>query len=107
MSNNVIASMQKRKPYKVSYDPFQRIDHVDILGTTLKPGDIFKIKGRGKLRFKFHEYVINPENGKEWVSCFKIDKGIVEGYYSCRKESVQIIKTRRPRVKRTRRNKSS
>jgi len=104
-TTDVIGGMQKRKPYKSHNDPFTRYPTLEVSKTVLNYGDIFKVKGKFGGIFKFNEYVVNPENNIDWVSCFRVEKGIVQGYFACRVDQVCIIKPKKPVRKRRPRKK--
>ena len=42
---------------------------------TLKPGDLFKVRGEYGMKFKFHSVVTNKETGAQWIDCFEMHRG--------------------------------
>lgn len=42
---------------------------------TLKPGDLFKVRGEYGVKFKFACVVTNKETGAQWIDCFEVNRG--------------------------------
>jgi hypothetical protein len=78
------------------------------LGKEINQGDIIKIQGIWGTKFRFKEFVTNPENGAVWIDCYEMEKGVPGPQRSFRPERVKPIpKKRGKRVKRTRPSESS
>ena len=64
-------------------------------GNVIQSGDIIRIDGERKRRFLFLEYVVNNENGAQWVNTIELMKGNDGPFRSFRPERVRIIGRRR------------
>lgn len=95
--------MGRRKKVQTNNDPFIREDSfVNEDGRLISKGDLIKIKGVWGTKFKFLNYVTNPKNGKSWIDCIELEKGIGCGFRSFYPERVKHIpKKRGKRVKRS------
>lgn len=98
--------MVKRKKFKSEPDRFIReTSFVLEDGKVLEQGDLIKIKGIWGTKFKFHNYVTNPEINKSWIDCVELEKGVSCGMRSFYADRVKRIpKKRGKNVKRNRQN---
>lgn len=96
--------MGRSKKYKGNPDPFIREPQFTTEeGKAITQGDIIKIKGVWGVKFKFLNYVTNPNTGVSWVDCIQLEKGLGCGFRSFYPERVKVIpKKRGKRVKRDR-----
>ena len=75
--------MGRRKKIQINEDPFVREDlFVTEEGRSIKIGDLIKVKGIWGTKFKFLNYVTNPNTGVCWIDCIELDRGISCGYRS-------------------------
>lgn len=100
--------MGRRKKVQVD-DPFVREDSfVTEEGKTVNKGDIIKVKGIWGTKFRFQQYVTNPDIKKSWVDCVQLEKGVGCGMRSFYPERVKVVpKKRGKRVKRNGYSKAS
>lgn len=100
--------MGRRKKVKFD-DPFVREDSfVTEDGKTINHGDIIKIRGIWGTKFKFQQYVTNPDINKSWVDCVQLEKGVGCGMRSFYPDRVKVVpKKRGKRVKGTRSSQAS
>jgi hypothetical protein len=67
-------------------------------GRTITEGEIIKIDGVWGTKFKFKEHVIRTDNGKEWIDCYELEKGIncgLRSFYPDRIKPIPIRKRRK------------
>jgi hypothetical protein len=64
-------------------------------GRTVSEGEVIKIDGVWGTKFKFKEHVIRTDNGKEWIDCYELEKGVNCGLRSFYPEKIKIIPKRR------------
>lgn len=69
--------MARRKRVVLSETKFERVYEYKFpnFNDTLKPGDLFKVRGEYGMKFKFASVVTNKETGAEWIDCFEIHRG--------------------------------
>lgn len=93
--------MGRLKKYKGT-DPFIREDSfITEDGKKVTSGDLIKIKGVWGSKFRFHQFVTNPQNGVSWIDCVELEKGVACGMRSFYPDRVKLIpKKRGKRVKR-------
>jgi hypothetical protein len=70
-------------------------------GRTISQGEIIKIEGIWGTKFKFKEYVTRTDNGKQWIDCYEIEKGLSCALRSFYPERIKPIPIRRKRKKKT------
>ena len=70
-------------------------------GRTIFEGEVIKIDGVWGTKFKFKEHVIRTDNGKEWIDCYELEKGISCGLRSFYPERIKPIPVRKRRNKRS------
>lgn len=89
-------SQQKAKPN----DSWIRNPFYDLPnGKRINKDDIVRIDGQTGVRFVFLEHVVNPDNGKEWITVNEIHKGATGKFCSFRPESIRLLSDRKkPRV---------
>lgn len=63
---NILAETKFEREYEYPFPNFN---------DTLKPGDLFKVKGEYGIKFKFHSVVTNKETGAQWIDCFEVHRG--------------------------------
>jgi hypothetical protein len=68
-------------------------------GRTITEGEIIKIDGVWGTKFKFKEHVIRTDNGKEWIDCYELEKGVNCGLRSFYPEKIKPIPIRKRRNK--------
>lgn len=95
--------MGRLKKYK-GIDPFIREESFTTNdGKLIYSGDIIKIKGVWGSKFRFHNFVTNPNTGVSWVDCVELERGVACGMRSFYPDRVKPIPKRRgKRVKRSR-----
>lgn len=95
--------MGRARKYK-GIDPFIREDSFTTSdGKTISSGDIIKIRGVWGSKFRFQNFVTNPENGMSWIDCIELERGIACGMRSFYPDRAKPIpKKRGKRVKRSR-----
>lgn len=100
--------MGRRKKVQID-DPFVREQSfVTEEGKTVNQGDIVKIRGVWGTKFRFHQYVTNPDINKSWVDCVQLEKGVGCGMRSFYPDRVKVVpKKRGKRVKGSRSSKTS
>lgn len=67
-------------------------------GRTISEGEVIKIDGVWGVKFKFKEHVIRTDNGKEWIDCYELEKGIscsLRSFYPERIKPMPIRKRRK------------
>jgi hypothetical protein len=64
-------------------------------GRTISAGEVIKIDGIWGTRFKFKEHVIRNDNGKEWIDCYELEKGINCGLRSFSPELIKHLPKKR------------
>jgi hypothetical protein len=94
--------MARRKKYNV-IDPFIREESFTTSdGRSISKGDLIKIRGIWGTKFRFHQYVTNPNTGASWIDCVQLEKGVGCGMRSFYPDRVKYIpKKRGKRVKRS------
>jgi hypothetical protein len=71
-------------------------------GRTISEGEIIKIDGIWGTKFKFKEYVVRIDNGKQWIDCYELDKGVLCGTRSFYPERIKPLpKSKRNKTKKT------
>lgn len=70
-------------------------------GRTISEGEIIKIDGVWGTKFKFKEHVVRTDNGKEWIDCYELEKGISCGLRSFYPERIKPIPIRKRRNKKS------
>ena len=69
-------------------------------GKEYNSGDVVRIDGEHGTRFIFLYFVVNMENGKEWIDCIEMQKGQYGPYRSFNKDRLRWIPPKkRPVVK--------
>jgi hypothetical protein len=68
-------------------------------GRTITEGEVIKIDGVWGTKFKFKEHVIRTDNGKEWIDCYELEKGVNCGLRSFYPEKIKPIPVRKRRNK--------
>jgi hypothetical protein len=71
-------------------------------GRKISEGEVIKISGIWGTKFKFKEHVIRTDNGKEWIDCYELEKGVNCGLRSFYPEKIKPIPTRKRRNKKLR-----
>lgn len=66
-----------------------------IDGSLVTSGDVIGIDGERRRRFLFLEFVVNNENGAQWVNTIELMKGNDGPFRSFRPERVRMIGRRR------------
>jgi hypothetical protein len=66
-------------------------------GRTVSEGEIIKISGVWGTKFKFKEYVVRTDNGKEWIDCYELEKGVRCGLRSFYPEKIKPMPIRKRR----------
>lgn len=89
-------SQQKAKPS----DGWIRNPFYDLPnGKRINKDDIVRIDGQKGIRFMFLEHVVNPNNGKEWITVHEIYKGAVGMFCSFRPNAIRSMSAKKkPRV---------
>jgi hypothetical protein len=67
-------------------------------GRTISAGEVIKIDGVWGTKFKFKEYVIRTDNGKEWIDCYELERGVncgLRSFYPSRIKPIPIRRRRR------------
>lgn len=67
-------------------------------GRIISEGEVIKIDGVWGVKFKFKEHVIRTDNGKEWIDCYELEKGIscsLRSFYPERIKPMPIRKRRK------------
>jgi hypothetical protein len=64
-------------------------------GRTISEGEVIKIDGVWGTKFKFKEHVIRTDNGKEWIDCYELEKGVKCGLRSFYPERIKPIPVRK------------
>jgi hypothetical protein len=64
-------------------------------GRTVTEGEIIKISGVWGTKFKFKEHVVRTDNGKQWIDCYELEKGVRCGLRSFYPERIKLISKRR------------
>ena len=91
-----------RKKAFVDKCPFIKEDSmVTESGHLVSSGDFIKVSGQHGMLFKFKSLTTNPDNGKVWVDCYEMHRGITGPSRSFYKEDVKPVVKRGKRVKRT------
>lgn len=92
--------MGRRKKVQIN-DPFVREESfVTEDGKTVNKGDLIKIKGVWGTKFRFHQFVTNPDISRSWIDCVELEKGVGCGMRSFYPERVKVLpKKRGKRVK--------
>lgn len=82
---------------KISYNS------VTVGGKEFVRDDIVRIDGEHGMRFMFLEYVVNEENGKEWVTVNEIRKGQIGMFRSFHKDRLRPLRSKKkaPKVRTT------
>jgi hypothetical protein len=70
-------------------------------GRTITEGEVIKIDGVWGTKFKFKEHVIRTDNGKEWIDCYELEKGVNCGLRSFYPEKIKPIPIRKRRNKKS------
>ena len=70
---------------------------------TLKPGDLFKVRGEYGTKFKFASVVTNKETGAQWIDCFEVYRGS-KGMQSGVQRSFKFDRIKRIPRKRVKKN---
>jgi hypothetical protein len=70
-------------------------------GRTVYAGETIKISGIWGTKFNFKEHVIRTDNGKEWIDCYELEKGIKCGLRSFYPERIKPIPVRKRRKRKT------
>lgn len=68
-------------------------------GRTISEGEVIKISGIWGTKFRFKEHVIRTDNGKEWIDCYEIEKGLNCGLRSFYPERIKPMPIRKRRKK--------
>jgi len=66
-------------------------------GKTVFEGETIKINGVWGTKFKFKEHVVRTDNGKEWIDCYELEKGVKCGLRSFYPERIKPIPIRKRR----------
>jgi hypothetical protein len=73
-------------------------DYVLDTGRIISEGEIIKINGVWGTKFRFKEHVIRTDNGKQWIDCYELEKGVncgLRSFYPERIKPMPIRKRRR------------
>ena len=78
-------------------------DSVTVGGKEFVKDDIVRIDGEHGMRFIFLEYVVNDDNGKDWVTVNEVRKGQVGMFRSFHKDRVRPLRSKKkaPKVRST------
>jgi hypothetical protein len=64
-------------------------------------GEIIKIDGIWGKRFKFKEHVVRTDNGKQWIDCYELERGVTCGLRSFYPERIKTIPIRKNRKRKS------
>jgi hypothetical protein len=70
-------------------------------GRTISEGEVIKIDGVWGTKFKFKEHVIRTDNGKTWIDCYELEKGINCGLRSFHPDRIKPIPIRKRRSRKS------
>ena len=70
-------------------------------GRTILAGEVIKITGIWGTKFKFKEYVVRTDSGKEWIDCYELEKGVKCGLRSFYPDRIKPMPTRKRRNRKT------
>jgi hypothetical protein len=70
-------------------------------GKVISEGEIIKIDGVWGTKFKFKEHVIRTDNGKEWIDCYELEKGVNCGLRSFYPEKIKPMPIRKRRKRKS------
>jgi len=85
----------KAKPTRLIRSPEMIVD-----GFVVEQGDIIKVQDEWGMRFKFDNFVTDPETGAEWVDCYEVYKMRTGCLRSFKIERIKRIPKRRKRGRR-------
>jgi len=87
--------MGRRKKIQID-DPFVReTSFVTEEGKAVTQGDVIKIKGIWGTKFRFQQYVTNPDINRSWIDCVQLEKGVGCGMRSFYPERVKVMPKKR------------
>ena len=70
-------------------------------GRVISEGEVIKIDGVWGTKFKFKEYVTRTDNGKEWIDCYELEKGVNCGQRSFYPDRIKPMPIRRRKRKKS------
>jgi hypothetical protein len=70
-------------------------------GRTVSEGEVIKIDGVWGTKFKFKEHVIRTDNGKQWIDCYELEKGVNCGLRSFYPERIKPMPIRKRRKRKS------
>lgn len=89
-----------RNKKTVYVDPYIREKSMFIGKHEVHQGDTIKVAGQYGQTFRFASLTTNPKNGKVWVDCFELHRGVAGAFRSFYPEDVKPVRIVKKRVKR-------
>jgi len=81
-------------------DPYIREKSMFIGKHEVVEGDTIKVTGKHGQTFRFASLTTNPKNGKTWVDCFELQRGVAGAFRAFYPEDIKPVRTVKKRVKR-------
>jgi hypothetical protein len=66
-------------------------EYILLNGRVIFSGEIIKIHGIWGTKFIFKEHVTRTDNGKQWINCYQLEKGVKCGLRSFYPERIKPI----------------